>query len=60
MPAVVLTVDSLLLSPPWPTTPMNESAPMITLALSTIVAFSYWIWIVSHELLDFSHVASLL
>ncbi|XP_014561577.1 hypothetical protein COCVIDRAFT_86450 [Bipolaris victoriae FI3] len=45
VPAVVLTVDSLLLSPPWPTTPMNESAPMITLALSTIVAFSYWIWI---------------
>ncbi|EUC43070.1 hypothetical protein COCMIDRAFT_101766 [Bipolaris oryzae ATCC 44560] len=45
MPAIVLTVDYLLLSPPWPTTPMNESAPMITLALSTIVAFSYWIWI---------------
>ncbi|KAJ6277218.1 FAR-17a/AIG1-like protein-domain-containing protein [Bipolaris maydis] len=45
VPAVVLTTDSLLLSPPWPTTPMNESAPMITLSLSTIVAFSYWIWI---------------
>ncbi|EMD62023.1 hypothetical protein COCSADRAFT_38825 [Bipolaris sorokiniana ND90Pr] len=45
VPAVVLTIDSLLLSPPWPTTPMNESAPMITLSLSTIVAFSYWIWI---------------
>ncbi|OWY43466.1 far-17a aig1-like protein [Alternaria alternata] len=35
VPAVVLTLDYVLLSPPWPTTPMNESAPMITLALST-------------------------
>ena len=24
---------------------MNESAPIITLILSTIVAFTYWIWI---------------
>lgn len=45
VPAVVLTIDSLLLSPPWPTTPMNESAPMITLAISTMTAFSYWTWI---------------
>ncbi|CAN9104116.1 hypothetical protein CC77DRAFT_1020109 [Alternaria alternata] len=45
VPAVVLTLDYVLLSPPWPTTPMNESAPMITLALSTVVAFTYWIWI---------------
>ncbi|EOA80884.1 uncharacterized protein SETTUDRAFT_166311 [Exserohilum turcica Et28A] len=45
VPAVVLSLDSVLLSPPWPTTPMNESAPMITLAMSTIVAFAYWIWI---------------
>jgi len=46
VPAVVLTLDYVLLSPPWPTTPMNESAPMITLALSTVVAFTYWTWIV--------------
>ncbi|KAH6866518.1 hypothetical protein J4E91_008662 [Alternaria rosae] len=45
VPAVVLALDYILLSPPWPTTPMNESAPMITLALSTAVAFMYWIWI---------------
>ncbi|RMZ74025.1 far-17a aig1 [Pyrenophora seminiperda CCB06] len=45
VPAVVLTLDYLFLSPPWPSTPMNESASMTTLALSTIVAFTYWIWI---------------
>lgn len=50
VPAVVLTIDSLLLSPPWPTTPMNESAPMLTLAISTMTAFSYWTWIVSLDL----------
>lgn len=50
VPAVVLSLDSVLLSPPWPTTPMNESAPMITLAMSTIVAFAYWIWIVSAKI----------
>ena len=30
---------------------MNESAPMITLALSTITAFTYWIWIVRLSIL---------
>ncbi|KAL1793402.1 hypothetical protein ACET3X_008384 [Alternaria dauci] len=45
VPAVVLALDYILLSPPWPTTPMNESAPIITLSLSTVVAFAYWIWI---------------
>ncbi|KAG9196282.1 hypothetical protein G6011_01403 [Alternaria panax] len=45
VPAVVLALDYILLSPPWPTTPMNESAPIITLSLSTVIAFAYWIWI---------------
>ncbi|KAI2482949.1 Far-17a-AIG1 domain containing protein [Pyrenophora tritici-repentis] len=45
VPAVVLTLDYLLLSPPWPSTPMNGSAPLITLTISTVIAFTYWIWI---------------
>jgi hypothetical protein len=28
--------------------PMNESAPVITLSLSTVIAFTYWIWIVGY------------
>ncbi|KAF1838638.1 hypothetical protein BDW02DRAFT_488695 [Decorospora gaudefroyi] len=45
VPAVVLSLDAILLSPPWPTSPMNEQAPTITLVLSTLVAFAYWLWI---------------
>jgi hypothetical protein len=44
-PALFLTIDTLLLSPPWPSTPMNPQAPLISLALSTAIAFAYWWWI---------------
>ncbi|KAF1945391.1 hypothetical protein EJ02DRAFT_451677 [Clathrospora elynae] len=45
VPAVVLSLDATLLSPPWPSTPTNPQAPMIMLGLSTTVAFLYWWWI---------------
>ena len=44
-PALLTTADTLLLSPPWPSAPMNPQAPLITLVLSTGVAFLYWFWI---------------
>jgi hypothetical protein len=44
-PALFLTIDTLLLSPPWPSRPMNPQAPLISLGLSTAVAFAYWWWI---------------
>jgi hypothetical protein len=47
IPAVVLAVDAVLLSPPWPSSPMNPQAPLLTLAVSTSIAFAYWWWIVS-------------
>lgn len=47
VPAVVLTIDAILLSPPWPSSPMNPQAPLLTLGVSTGVAFAYWWWIVS-------------
>lgn len=51
VPAVVLTIDAILLSPPWPSSPMNPQAPLLTLGLSTGIAFAYWWWIVSTMLL---------
>ncbi|KAF1929809.1 uncharacterized protein M421DRAFT_419585 [Didymella exigua CBS 183.55] len=45
VPAVVLTVDAILLSPPWPSSPMNPQAPFLTLGASTGIAFAYWWWI---------------
>lgn len=39
VPAVVLTVDYLLLSPPW-TISFRQS-----LGLSTALAFAYWFWV---------------
>lgn len=39
MPAIMLTLDLLLLSPPW--TIQLQGAT----ALSTVLAFSYWAWI---------------
>lgn len=45
VPAVVLTLDAILLSPPWPTIPANPQAPMIMLIASTGIAFAYWWWI---------------
>ncbi|KAH7132497.1 FAR-17a/AIG1-like protein [Dendryphion nanum] len=44
-PAILLSVDALLLSPPWPTSPVNPNAPLITLTSSTGLAFAYWFWI---------------
>lgn len=44
-PALLLSVDALLLSPPWPTSPVNPNAPLITLVSSTVLAFAYWFWI---------------
>lgn len=45
IPAIVLTLDTTLLSPPWPSRPMNKNAGRIMLVASTAVAFSYWWWI---------------
>ncbi|KAF2133946.1 hypothetical protein P153DRAFT_101364 [Dothidotthia symphoricarpi CBS 119687] len=45
VPAVVLSLDAVLLSPPWPTSPVNTQAPLLTLGLSTGIAFGYWWWI---------------
>jgi hypothetical protein len=44
-PALLLTIDALLLSPPWPSSPMNPQAPLLMLGMSTAVAFLYWWWI---------------
>ncbi|KAF2876290.1 FAR-17a/AIG1-like protein-domain-containing protein [Massariosphaeria phaeospora] len=44
-PAVFLTLDALLLSPPWPTRPANPHAPALTLGVSMGLAFAYWFWI---------------
>ncbi|KAH7402033.1 FAR-17a/AIG1-like protein-domain-containing protein [Phaeosphaeria sp. MPI-PUGE-AT-0046c] len=44
-PALFTTLDAILLAPPWPSTPMNPQAPLITLAVSTGIAFLYWFWI---------------
>ncbi|KAF2645820.1 integral membrane protein-like protein [Massarina eburnea CBS 473.64] len=44
-PAVLLTVDTLFLSPPWPTHPLSPNASLITLLTSTTIAFLYWFWI---------------
>lgn len=45
IPAIVLTLDNLFLSPPWPSMPTNPQAPMIMLVTSTAIAFAYWCWI---------------
>ncbi|KAF1953947.1 hypothetical protein CC80DRAFT_133581 [Byssothecium circinans] len=44
-PAILLTVDALFLSPPWPSQPINPSASLITFMTSTALAFLYWFWI---------------
>ncbi|KAF2280698.1 uncharacterized protein EI97DRAFT_428804 [Westerdykella ornata] len=44
-PALLLALDALLLSPPWPTTPTHPRAPLITLGLTTGFAVAYWIWL---------------
>ncbi|PVH97778.1 hypothetical protein DM02DRAFT_616247 [Periconia macrospinosa] len=44
-PAVVLTIDNLFLSPPWPTQPINPRASLVSLLMSTVIAFLYWFWI---------------
>ena len=45
VPAVVLTLDAILLSPPWPSSPTSLQAPKIMLVASTGIAFAYWWWI---------------
>ncbi|KAF1920011.1 FAR-17a/AIG1-like protein-domain-containing protein [Ampelomyces quisqualis] len=44
-PALFTTLDTMLLSPPWPSSPANPQAPLLTLALSAAVALLYWVWI---------------
>jgi hypothetical protein len=44
-PSLLLILDTLLLSPPWPTSPVNPRAGLITLSVSTGLAFAYWFWI---------------
>ena len=39
MPSIVLTLDLLLLSPPWSISAAGS------MALSTVLAFTYWFWI---------------
>ena len=45
VPAVVLTLDTILLSPPWPSMPTDPQAPLIMLVTPTAIAFAYWWWI---------------
>jgi len=45
VPAVVLTLDNLFLSPPWPSMPTNPQASIVMLVTSTAIAFAYWCWI---------------
>ncbi|KAF1971374.1 hypothetical protein BU23DRAFT_470650, partial [Bimuria novae-zelandiae CBS 107.79] len=44
-PSVLLSLDALFLSPPWPTTPINPYASRLSLVSSTVIAFLYWFWI---------------
>ncbi|KAF2266386.1 hypothetical protein CC78DRAFT_492144 [Lojkania enalia] len=44
-PSVLLTLDTLLLSPPWPTAPTPPTASFALLTSSTVLAFAYWFWI---------------
>ena len=44
-PSLLLTLDTLLLSPPWPSTPISPEAPFYSLLTSTAIAFLYWFWI---------------
>ena len=45
VPAVVLTLDTILLSPPWPSMPANPRAPVIMLLTSSVIAFVYYLWV---------------
>ncbi|KAL6708673.1 hypothetical protein ACN47E_002369 [Coniothyrium glycines] len=45
VPAIVLTLDAILLSPPWPSMPTNPQAPFVMLVTSTTIALTYWWWI---------------
>jgi hypothetical protein len=44
-PSLLLVIDAVFLSPPWPTVPVNPNAPLIMLTVSTGIAFTYWFWI---------------
>ena len=39
MPAIMLSIDLLFLSPPWTITALP------TMGVSIILAFSYWFWV---------------
>ncbi|KAL5379062.1 hypothetical protein DPSP01_008697 [Paraphaeosphaeria sporulosa] len=44
-PTLLLSLDALFLSPPWPTSPINPRASTLSLMISTAIAFLYWFWI---------------
>jgi hypothetical protein len=44
-PSLLLSLDALFLSPPWPTTPVNPRASLLSLISSIGIAFLYWFWI---------------
>lgn len=44
-PTLFLSIDTLLLSPPWPTHPISPRASLLSLLSSTAIAFLYWFWI---------------
>ncbi|KAF2441257.1 hypothetical protein P171DRAFT_457087 [Karstenula rhodostoma CBS 690.94] len=44
-PTLLLSLDALFLSPPWPTSPINPRASTLSLLTSTVIAFLYWFWI---------------
>ncbi|KAF2474641.1 uncharacterized protein BDR25DRAFT_322844 [Lindgomyces ingoldianus] len=44
-PSLLLSLDAILLSPPWPTNPVNPNAPFVTLVASMAISFTYWFWI---------------
>ncbi|KAK3197038.1 hypothetical protein GRF29_1536g359274 [Pseudopithomyces chartarum] len=44
-PTLLLTLDTLFLSPPWPTRPINPRASLVSLVSSITLAFTYWFWI---------------
>ncbi|KAF2744119.1 hypothetical protein M011DRAFT_197461 [Sporormia fimetaria CBS 119925] len=44
-PPIFLTVDALLLSPPWPAGDMHPRASTITLVVTSVFALEYFFWL---------------